>query len=57
MDRADETVYPAGVPGVPHVNLWVKFSAERRGFLFSIPVSFSFSLAAISITPFLGDLV
>jgi hypothetical protein len=26
MDRADETVYPAGVSGLPRVILWVKFS-------------------------------
>jgi hypothetical protein len=27
LDRADEAVYPAGIPGVPRMNLWVKFRA------------------------------
>jgi hypothetical protein len=31
MDRINETIYPAGLSGVSHMILWVKFSAERRG--------------------------
>jgi hypothetical protein len=26
MDRAYEALHSAGIPGVPHVILWVKFS-------------------------------
>jgi hypothetical protein len=31
MDRAYEAVYPFGVPGVPLLILWVKFSPLTRG--------------------------
>jgi hypothetical protein len=31
MDRVNEIIYSAGLPGVPRMIPWVKFSAERRG--------------------------
>ncbi|MDR1074352.1 MAG: hypothetical protein LBL45_11910 [Treponema sp.] len=27
----DETLHPASISGSPRVNLWIKFSARRRG--------------------------
>jgi hypothetical protein len=35
MDRADEVIYTAGLPGVPRMILWVKFRALPRGFFIS----------------------
>jgi hypothetical protein len=44
MDRVDEIIYPAGLPGVPRVILWVKFSAEQRGWLVLIGMDFMWDL-------------
>jgi hypothetical protein len=32
LNWVNETLHPAGIPGVPRMNLWVKFSPGLRGF-------------------------
>jgi hypothetical protein len=33
MDRINETVYPAGLPGVSRMILWLKFSTDGGDYL------------------------